>query len=159
MLRDLNMDFDLDKFAPAPNNWFNANIEYEGHGRAEFLDPKGIVEGSVKINFDEFGKDEITMNVESSNSGQVSIYELLHQNTCESLEVTTTGGVFFSISDIYYDEELSFHVNKGSEIKLKFHVLRSIFRPNRTGSAYYWVLPLSNFVSRFMKPSCPIGHP
>ncbi|MGD0952807.1 MAG: hypothetical protein ABR985_10535 [Methanotrichaceae archaeon] len=46
------MEFDLNRFAPTPNNWFKANIEYEGHGHAEFLDPKGSVEGHVKIKVD-----------------------------------------------------------------------------------------------------------
>jgi hypothetical protein len=50
------MNFDIDKFSPSPNNWFEANIEYNGRGRAEFLDPKGTIEGNAKINFDEFGK-------------------------------------------------------------------------------------------------------
>lgn len=144
------MEFDLNKFAPTPNNWFRANVEYEGRGRAEFLDPKGTVEGTVKIKFDEFGKNEITMDVESANSEHVSIFRLLHQNTCISLEVTTIDGKFFSISDIYYGEQLSFHADKDNEIKLSFHILRSIFRSNQAGSAYYWVLPLSNFISSFM---------
>lgn len=144
------MHFDSNKFAPTSNNWFQTNIEYKGHGRAEFLDPKGAVEGTVKIKFDEFGKNEITMDVESANSNHVSIFRLLHQNTCTSLEVTTIDGKFYSISDIYFDDQISFHADKGNEIKLSFHILRSIFQPNQVRSAYYWVLPLSNFVSSFM---------
>ncbi|MGD0952808.1 MAG: hypothetical protein ABR985_10540 [Methanotrichaceae archaeon] len=93
------------------------------------------------------------MNVESANSDQ-DIIRLLHQNTCRSLEVTTVDGKFYSISDIYYNEQISFNVDKDTEIKHKFHILRSIFQPNQAGSAYYWVLPLSNFVSSFMS-----GHP
>lgn len=143
------MEFDLNKFAPTPNNWFKANIEYEGRGHAEFLDPRGSVEGIVKIKFDEFGKNEIIMDVKSANS-EHDIFRLLHQNTCSSLEVATIDGKFYSISDIYYDDQFSFHADRDDEIKLSFHILRSIFRPNQAVSAYYWVLPLSNFISSFI---------
>jgi hypothetical protein len=44
------MSFDLKDSVPSPNNWFQANIEYDGHGRAEFSDPKGTIEGHVKVN-------------------------------------------------------------------------------------------------------------
>ena len=144
------MEFDSNQFAPTPNNWFRANIEYEGRGRAEFLDPKGTVEGSVKIKLDEFGNNEITMDVESANSEHVSVLRLVHQNTCSSLEVIIGEARFYSISDIYYDYQFSLHADKSDEVKLRFHNLRSIFQPNQTGSAYYWVLPLSNFISSFM---------
>lgn len=144
------MEFDSNKFVPTSKNWFQTNIEYEGHGRAEFLDPKGAVEGTVKIKFDEFGKNEITMDVELANSSSVSLFKLLHQNTCTSLEVTTIDGKFYSTSNIYYGEQISFHMDRGNEIKISFHILRSIFQPNQARSAYYWVLPLSNFVSSFM---------
>jgi len=80
----------------------------------------------------------------------ISIYKLLHQNTCSTLEVTTADGKFSSISDIYYGKHFSFHADKEGEIKLNFHILRSKFRPNHTGPSNYWVLPLSNYISRFM---------
>jgi len=131
------MQFDSNKFAPTSNNWFQTNVEYKGHGRAEFLDPKGAVEGTVKIKFDEFGKNEITMDVESANSDHVSIFGLLNQNTCTSLEVTTIDGKFYSTYDIYFDNQISFQADKGTEIKLRFHILRSIFQPNQVRSAYY----------------------
>jgi hypothetical protein len=147
---DLKLEFDLNEFIPSPNNWFNANIEYNGHGRAEFSDPKGTLEGHVKIKFDEFWKEEINMDVEFEESTYGSIIKLLHQNTCSFIEVITENGRFYSISKIYYDEHFSFNANKKSEIRLRFHILRSIFEPNQANSAMYWVLPLSNFVSGFM---------
>ena len=144
------MEFDLNEFIPSPINWFNANIEYNGHGRAEFSDPKVTLEGHVEIKFDEFWKKEITMDVVFEESTGSSIIKLLHQNTCSFIEVITEDGRFYSISKIYYDEQFSFHANKDSEISLRFHILRSIFQPNQVNSAMYWVLPLSNFISGFM---------
>lgn len=146
------MKFDLDRFAPIPNNWFQANIEYQGRGHAEFLDPKGSVDGECKIKFDEFGKNEITMSVDSVNSER-NILMLLFQNACGSLEITTIDGIFYSLSDIYYSVEFN-----GTEIKLDFNVLRSIFQPNHAGSAYYWVLPLSNFISGFVGDHPKLDH-
>ncbi len=151
------MELDIDKFAAMPNNWFQSNIEYEGQGCAEFLDPKGIVEGHVKIKFDEFGKKEISMDVESVISKYDPI-KLLHQNTCQSLEVSVDKGKFYSISDIYYDQHFGLHADKGSEIKLRFYVLRSRFQPNQIASAKYWVLPLSNYISSFMSDHPTLDH-
>lgn len=51
------MEININEFAPKPKNWFKANIEYEGHGRAIFLNPMGTIEGKAKIKFDEFGHD------------------------------------------------------------------------------------------------------
>ncbi len=151
------MKLDLNRFAPTPNNWFKVNIEYEGSGIAEFLDPKGSVEGIVKIKFDEFGKNEIIMDVESADSEQ-DLLRLLHQNTCSSLEVTTADGKFCSISNIHYNEQVSFNVDRDTEIKLEFHIIRSIFQPNQAGSSCYWVLPLTNFISSFMSDHPRLDH-
>jgi hypothetical protein len=104
----------------------------------------------LKIKFDEFGNKEITMDVEFTDSETYSIIKLLHQNTCSFIDVTTENGRFYSISKIYYNEQVSFHAGKDCEISLQFHILRSIFQPNQADSAAYWVLPLSNFISSFM---------
>ena len=150
------MEFDSNEFIPTPNNWFQANIEYEGRGRAEFSDPTGAIEGHVKIKFDEFWKKEIIMDVEFEDREQNSIVKLLHENTCSFFEVITENGRFYSISKIYYDEHFSF--SKDFKIKLRFHILRSIFESNQANSAIYWVLPLSNFVSSFMSDHPKLNH-
>jgi len=98
------------------------------------------------------------MDVEFEESTVGSIAKLLHQNTCSFIEVVTENGRFYSISEIYYDENFSFHANKDSEIVLRFHILRSIFQPNRANSAMYWVLPLLNFISEFMSDHPNLNH-
>jgi hypothetical protein len=65
---------------PAPSNWFHTAIEYEGLGRAEFLDPQGAAVGPVQIRFDEFGETFVQMNVEKVESPrplQFGLMELL----------------------------------------------------------------------------------
>lgn len=152
------MEININEFAPKPKNWFKANIEYEGHGRAIFLSPMGTIEGKAKIEFDEFGKKEINMSVESANIGEISIYTFLDQNTCNFFEVKTIDGIFHSASNIYYDQQFSFHAHGNNEIKLSFHIPRSIFKPNEAKSAFYWVLPLSNFISDFMNSNPNLDH-
>ena len=49
---------------PVINDWFSANINYEGQGKAIFSNPPLVVEGYVKIKFDEFGNYLVIMNVE-----------------------------------------------------------------------------------------------
>jgi hypothetical protein len=44
--------------------WFHTTVNYEGHGKASFSDPMLTVEGYVSIKFDEFGNQEIFMDVE-----------------------------------------------------------------------------------------------
>lgn len=44
--------------------WFSADVKYEGQGRAIFSDPLLAVEGYVEIEFDEFGNQTISMEVE-----------------------------------------------------------------------------------------------
>lgn len=46
------------------NAWFSTNINYEGQGKAIFSNPPLVVEGYVKIQFDEFGNHAVIMNVE-----------------------------------------------------------------------------------------------
>ena len=143
------MDFNLSDFVSLPNDWFQANIEYNGHGRAEFSDPRGTIEGHVKAKFDEHGRKEITMNVEFDDSEMSSIIKLLHNNTCSFIEVITESGKFYSISKSYYNMHVS--MGNGCEINLQFHILRSVFQPNKANPAKYWVIPLSNFLSSFME--------
>jgi hypothetical protein len=60
------MPFDPREFAPVSSNWFATEIEYEGWGRAEFSEPKGSLEGSVSIRFDEMGGATIEMTPDLS---------------------------------------------------------------------------------------------
>lgn len=87
------MSVDFDIIRPKPNNWFSPNIEYEGQGRAEFSDPHLILEGYVKIRFDQFGNQSIEMNVENVESEhlievplEIRIPSLMALLTCELVE-------------------------------------------------------------------------
>lgn len=55
-----------------PNEWFLSTVEYNGHGKAIFSDPILAVEGYVSIRFDEFGNQEILMDVEEIDTSQSS---------------------------------------------------------------------------------------
>jgi hypothetical protein len=46
------------------NAWFSTKINYEGQGKAIFSNPPLVVEGYVKIQFDELGNQAVIMNVE-----------------------------------------------------------------------------------------------
>ena len=87
------VSFDFDSVRPKPNNWFSPNVEYEGQGRAEFSDPHLIVEGYVKIRFDQFGYQSVQMDVESVESEslidvppEVGIPSVISLLTCELAE-------------------------------------------------------------------------
>ncbi len=62
------------------NSWFSSNVEYEGHGRAEFSQPRGFIEGPVKIRFDESGESSVELaitNIETERSLRFGLFEFL----------------------------------------------------------------------------------
>jgi len=163
------MSFDLNSITLSPNNWFSTKIKYEGQGRAEFLDPKGIIEGPVKVQFDEFGESSVEMEIEKVETEQPLQFGLMQlfsgskpikgknqivmgigteHNPCTKLTVITPQGVFSAKDNIHYSEELKMFSSEESG-RLTFHLLRSQFDVAGSGMAKYWVIPLSNLVSEF----------
>lgn len=174
MKEDGFTNFELNSVIPLPNNWFLTRIEYEGQGRAEFHDPRGIIKGPVKIYFDEFGESNAEMEiqvVETEQSLRFGLMEFLsgskpveglnqvvmgigtRRNPCTKLVVSTPQGIFSATDSIHYGEELKLF-GDGEGGKLSFHLLRSQFDVADAGTAKYWVIPLSNFVSEFA-----LSHP
>jgi hypothetical protein len=97
---------------PTSRDWLTTVIEYEGRGRAEFSDPEGVLEGQVKIRFDEFGESSVEMEVDSIDTdelhpgfGLIGFLSRMRRgsamgfiggpgNPCSRLTVTTEHGVF-----------------------------------------------------------------
>src|ERR1041384_5606712 len=137
------------------NQLFLDHVDYDGRGRAEFNKPRGAVEGVVSAHFDENGNSAITMTVdrvEVGKSQQSSLMELfsgLGRSNCTSLTVESPSGVFSIKEGVHVGFSLG-----GSTGTVTFHTLRSQFNSSARADARYWLLPLSNFVSRF--PTC---HP
>lgn len=61
----MNSEIFLNEDAKNSGEWFLTTIKYEGHGKASFSDPELTVEGYVTIKFDEFGNQEIIMDVDN----------------------------------------------------------------------------------------------
>jgi hypothetical protein len=156
--------------ATVSNDLFSGVLSYDGRGRAEFLDPSGAVEGPVSVRFDEFGEASIEMTVdqiETDQPLQLGLMELFSgakpvrtegavsigigglQNPCIKLTVDSTKGTFIATEGLHYGFGL--HLGDGGKhpTKLSFHPLRAQFNASGAGKANYWVMPLSNFVSRF----------
>lgn len=153
-----------------PNDWFSAGISYEGWGRAEFHDPPGAVEGAACIRIDDSGTLSVELTVERTVSEQplrMGLIQLFSgqkpvevsggigisgggkpPNTCTKLTVTTAQGEFSATGDLHYSYSVDiFDRNSGSAT---FTPLRSQFDTAGKGQPHYWVLPLSNFLSRFI---------
>jgi hypothetical protein len=145
-------------------SWFRDELVYEGRGRAEFLDPHGVVEGPTVVKFDEqgnasaelvfsdlaaahamkFGLWEFFSRGGSSTSGSVSLLQDVESNPCNSLTVTCSGGIFSATKMVHYDPSFTWGKMEGS---LTFRLFRSQFDESGAKGARYWVLPLWNFVS------------
>ncbi len=160
------MSFDRKPFVPTPSNWFSINIQYQGQGKAEFLDPQGIILGKTIIQFNELGESSIEMEVEDVQTEQpleFGLMELLSgnksiqvggakllgfggtRNTCVELKVTTPNGILSANEHIHYGFQTS---DSGS--KIKFSVLSPQFDVIDAKEVKYWVIPLSNFISDFV---------
>ena len=149
------------------NNWFSSNIEYKGRGHAEFQDPKGILEGSVKIQFDEFGKSMIEMDIDSYES-EPPIRDLIeffrinlntnpNPNPCTSLTVITSEGTYSAIGHIFYNPVIVYGDNQSS---ITFYLVTSQFDITEAGVPKYWMFPLFNFVSEFRQRELELdNHP
>ena len=163
-----------------PNNWVLTNIDYEGEGRADFENPKGYIEGRVKISFDEFGKSSIEMNVANyyteqplrvgsfieffnadppiEEEGGFSFTNRLGSNPCQSLTVNTPDGTYSAQGSILYNPTISFC---GNNTIVKFNLVRSYFdNINAELPTKYWVFPIFNLISGFTQRDSPLDcHP
>jgi len=163
------MSFDPENILLIPNDWFSTDISYEGRGRAEFHDPPGTVEGAARIRIDESGTLSVELNIERVMSEQPLLMGLIQlfsgqkpvevngsigigggepPNTCTKLTVTTPQGEFSATEDLHYSYSVDiFDGNSGS---VTFTTLRSQFDAAGKSQPHYWVMPLSNFLSRFI---------
>ena len=163
------MNVDLDEFTPMLNNWFSPEVEYFGQGCAEFADPRGTIEGCAKVSFDQMGRSNIEMTIENLNTeeplqlglmqffsgskcvgskGQIAIGIGIDRNPCTKLTVVSPQGIFSATDSLHY----MFGNEEGERLTLV--PFRSQFAGTDVGKATYWVIPLSNFVSKFV-----IRHP
>jgi len=159
------------------NNWFLTNIDYEGEGRAEFENPKGYIEGMVKISFDELGKSSIEMNVANCYTEQPLrfgfieffnaaplreeeggfSFNRLGRNQCQSLTVNTPDGTYSAQGSILYKPTISV----GNNTIVKFNLVRSYFdNINAELPTKYWVFPIFNLISDFTQQDSQLDcHP
>jgi hypothetical protein len=163
------MNFDPENIPLVPNDWFKTQVNYEGRGRAEFRDPSGAIEGSTQIKTNENGTLSVEMDIERieskyplrlglmelfsaqkpiERSGAISIGGGGQQNRCVKLSVTTPQGQFSATDDIHYGHIIS--LPDCTSGKINFTLLRSQFDTAPTGHSIYWVIPLTNFLSKFV---------
>lgn len=160
-----------------PNNWFLTNIDYEGEGRAEFENPKGYIEGRVKISFDEFGNSSIEMNVAkyhteqplsfncieffnadpAEEEGSFSYTNRFGSNQCQSLTVNTPDGTYSAEGSIVYNPIISLG---GDNTRVEFYLVPSFFDSINAELPKYWVFPIFNFISNFTQRNSQLDcHP
>ena len=159
------------------NNWFLTNIDYEGEGRAEFENPKGYIEGMVKISFDELGNSRIEMNVANcytqqplrfgfiefinadppiEEEGGFSFTNRLRSNPCQSLTVNTPDGIYSAQGSIVYKPSIVW----GGDNTIEFYLAPSCFDKINADIPKYWVFPIFNFIGDFTQRDSQLDcHP
>jgi len=171
------MTFDLSHITPVPASWFAPTVEYEGHGKAIFANPKGTIEGPAKVRFDEFGESSVELEIKTYNSeGQLhfGLFELVSgakpvveeksvsmgfgglENKCTELIVTTPQGAFTASGNIIFS--LRQYKPFKDEGKLDLYPLHSQFDANSSAYAEYWVMPIFNLVSDFIGRHPTLDH-
>jgi hypothetical protein len=162
------MSFDPEDIPLAPSDWFSTGISYEGLGRAEFQNPAGAVEGASRVRIDDSGTLSVELKVEQVTSEQplrMGLIQLFSgqkpvefsggvgiggggepPNPYTKLTITTDQGVFSALGDRHYSYGVEMFGGSGGSAT--FTPLRSQFDATGTGQPHYWVMPLTNFLSR-----------
>jgi len=161
------MSVDGRSIVPNPTNWFESCVQYEGHGRAEFSDPRGSVEGPASARFDEYGNYSIELEIQRCESGRelhFGVFGLLSggrtietegcvemgfggmENSCTRFTITSPQGTFTATGKILYD--LREHRLFSDSGKLRLYPLRSQFDAVGAAVPRYWVVPLFNLICK-----------
>ena len=162
------MPLNPDDLQPIFNDWFKPNIEYIGHGRAEFLSPKESIEGPVVVSFNERGEAVAEMRTprlshceQDTEDGLVDFIDFFsfRDNPCVCLSLNASEGTFTATvpvsDDITDTEEVcglinSSRVSTDPELtRINFSLKDSQFDTHDSSKPKYWVIPLLNFVSDF----------
>lgn len=158
----------MDPFKPSVTNWFSTPVEYSGSGRAEFVDPPGTIEGTTRVQFDEYGNGQIEMKVEKmepdsnepmrallflrgsppvATDGKVTRGIAGRENPCTTLTVTCKQGTLFTEKPLI--SRLNSSVTHQDREQLVFRSFRSSWDVKEARSPQYWVLPVTNFLAEF----------
>lgn len=167
------MNFDPENIPIVLNDWFTTQVDYEGRGRAEFREPPGAIEGPTHVTISESGTLSVEMDIERIESehplplglmelfsaqkpiegnGRVMIGGIGQQNQCVKLSVTTRQGLFRASEAIRYGHSID--LPDCTTGKISFTLLRSQIDTAATSHSMYWVIPLTNFLSKFV-----MSHP
>lgn len=165
--------FDFSVVEPRLNEWLPAQINIDGYGIAEFQEPKGILKGPISARIDETGSYSLEMaveEIETENVLQLGIHELLSadkpklegnqlilvypykNNTCVKLSVFTDEGKFVAEEFDFFLLNQKFSKEEKVEFTVVFSPPRFQFFSNNHKPAFYWAMPLLNFVSDFSPP-------
>lgn len=176
-MEDINSPHFLRAFTPQQSDWFQTEVDYQGIGRAEFISPKGYVEGAISLHFDECGNANIVMQVTRFEAEQHLDFGLLQllsgsqvvrsegrlvmgigaltNNHCTSLVVATDSGNLYML-----DEDLHYSYSEFNEETIQFYPIKVIFTSLGEHKAAYWVVPLLNFLSDFRQKNPDLNqHP
>lgn len=164
------MKYDPENIPIVLSDWFCPQIGYEGEGRAEFRDPPGAIEGTTHIQISESGTLSVEMDIERLESEyplQLGLIQLFggqkvlktsggvmigvggeQPNPCMKLSVTTSKGEFIATDSICYGHSVD--LPDCTTGRITFTVLRSQFTAAAMTQPVYWVIPLTNFLSKFV---------
>jgi hypothetical protein len=178
----VTIEFDYSVLNQKPNNWALTHVEYEGEGIAEFQEPKGRVWGKTKVVFDEFSEYSISMQVEGMETEKplpLGLDQLISAdqpkeengkitlpmppskyNLCKKLSVKTPDGEFVAENIEWVLSSFEWNVEMGKRETLYFHPRQSYFDAINSNPTQFWVMPLINFISKFMQYDASLGnHP
>lgn len=151
-------------------SWFSPSIEYSGTGKAYFENPKGYVEGNVRVSIDDSCHSHIEMEIERVESEEEITFGLveflsnerpykkenrltfsgvdsLGENPCTKLEVNCSDGIFTTFEQVIYNPVINL-IGGGN---IKFYIPTSQLSIQVDKRSKFWVIPLINYVGKFQE--------
>lgn len=161
------MNIDLNNIQVIPNNWFSSSVSYIGQGKAELSNPDGFISGTMSVDYDEKGNRSAVMQIDDFRTEEdlsLGLRGLLlgqkpgsnsvgfgggSPRICKSLEVTTKDGSLSFRKAFLSGHTFQVGGSCKNETSVSFDNLRAEYRVHNAIAPRYWVLPLTNCVTRF----------
>jgi len=148
------MRADWSDIKPVASDWFQSSVQYEGEGRASFMDTEWLLCGPTVVSFDERGKAMAQMTgptvVSNGQTLSIDVLRLLLSGPpCLGLSVVGEAGTFETDGKVSYnweDKNIIHGPGDTSSITVTFRWLRSSFTAAGCAEHRHWVLPLLNFL-------------
>ena len=146
----------------SPQGPYGTELVYEGNCSIEWSDPDFILRGLGKVTYSETGTSHIEMHTDGMDAATASQFDsALQAARFSKFVVTCEVGYFVTEAIFGLQIDKRFLPESGEyNARICFQARDGQFCVSDPVTASYWVMPLTNFISRFMElPEVISRHP